>query len=70
LDKPLLRLEAFNALPKFRRLVIIDSYSDSNDIIISSINKFANKISADRTKLILNEKLQLVMEEPHYNEGK
>lgn len=48
---------------------MIESYSNSDDIIIKNINEFASKIAVDRTSLVLNEKLQLVMDEPHYNEG-
>lgn len=49
---------------------MIDSYSDSDDIIINSINEFSSKLVVDRAKMVLNEKLQFVMDEPHYNEGK
>lgn len=49
---------------------MIDRYSGSDDIIINSINEFSSKLVVERTKMVLTEKLQLVMDEPHYNEGK
>lgn len=63
----ILQEAAFDALPEARRLAVIDSYSDSADIIKSKINEFSENISVKKTKLYLNEELKLVMREPHYN---